>query len=607
MNKHLLSMIWILTMLSFITLAGCAGDNEDEEVFPLNQPASASAAISVKAASYEDAADIDLFIKEASDDSFVALHNGDHISPGMKKLGIAVHGGTQTYDDVIVSQGGTAKTKAVLEGDTYTCSYNIDSEDIIQIILVEVMHPDGTASKKKTIIRTDPLVPETAIIKDEMGILLSAGLLDRFKTILPDMIPMLDAILPDMIPLEKIQFNVNELRPASQSAREKGAIMYVDLDLFNIPVFANFGLGQDMDIDTIPNLEMTLIDAVVGDGIFSRELPNWLIKFLNNNFLEIPSIDVALEDFFTLLGMDIFEDDLLAFMLDMLMNGDFLDFQNKRIMFGLYGLPEQTRDHAVAMGGWFLPLDDAMSVLGSDDLLENENIHAPLLLNPDNFTGDLGLNLSQDGLNQVVSLLIKEDPIAVGSEMFQLLFPDTLSKIMNNDSFDILLSLNPAGIGLDMKSSSKRLTANDIRVTFEQNGAAVWQISMDMQVAFDLQVHKELVDTESGDTEEHTMLDFYLTILPEKSHCHEIYDSLGMGMIDHTGILLILFEEIQKTFGAVPGGPFFSLDISKMGFELDQINVSSENGRCFFNVAIGDGMDLQQLVKELFSSIAILN
>lgn len=572
-----------MALLVLVTLIGCAVDNDDSDAFPSEQ------SISVLAAAYEDSADIDLFIQKTQDDNFVALHNGNHIPPGEIKLGLTVHGGAPPYGDVFVSKGGDSRTRAMLEDNYYTCGYNINSGDMIQVILVEVMHPNGTASKKKIVLRTDPLISDHTIINDGLGMLLSAGLLDRLK-----------AILPAMIPLENIPFKVNSLRPASPSAREKGAIVYVDLDLFRIPVFANVGLEKDMEIDVIPNLEMTLIDAVVGNGIFSLKLPNRLLDLLNNYLLEMPPFDVAFDDLLSRLEAENSGNFIPAWMMDVLVNGDFIDFQNKHMEFGAYGLPEQTNNNAVAIGGWFLPLDNAVDVQGNDFM--RQGIDESPALDPDALKGDLGLNLSQHGINQAVNLLVREGRIKMDPELMRGVFPDLLWEMMRGNLFDIWLSFNPSGIGLEMQPSSQCLTANDVRVTFEQNGAAVWQLSLDMQLTFDFQVHKKMVETENSDIEEHTLLDIYLTMIPEKSHCHEMFDSLGMGMVDHTRILLIIFEEMQKTLGAGPDGLFFSLDLSKMGVELDQVIASSEDGRCFLDVAIGDGMDLQ-LIADYFRAL----
>ncbi len=218
--------------------------------------------------------------------------------------------------------------------------------------------------------------------------------------------------------------------------------------------------------------------------------------------------------------------------------------------------------------------------------------------------GNLGLDLSQYNLNQLFNILIMKDSIEIDDALIQSIFPSTFSDILIKNSFKSWISFNTSGIGVVVSPTDQRLVVNDVRIELKDEGSLVWQFSIDIQLLIDIGTHKEDVETANGLVEEHTMFDIYLSLENEYSHCHEMVDNIGMGIIDSTGIVSIIFEEMKMVLDIEPDGPFFSLDISKMGIEIDEVKMLYGDRRCFFDLLIDEGTDFDRLGNCFFSSAA---
>ena len=150
---------------------------------------------------------------------------------------------------------------------------------------------------------------------------------------------------------------------------------------------------------------------------------------------------------------------------------------------------------------------------------------------------------------------------------------------------ELWISFNRAGLAFDFMASQALLILDDVSIEYREDGSARWQMSVDINLILGMGMHKEDVEGE-----EHSMLDIYLTLIPELSHCHVMRDNLGIGIFDHSAFIETLFAELPAMLGGGATGPLLSLDMSDMDIELSNIWTSSKKGRCFLEMAI-DEMD----------------
>ncbi|MCK7515588.1 MAG: hypothetical protein MZV70_74175 [Desulfobacterales bacterium] len=107
----------------------------------------------VKAVKYDEAATITLYHDTGS--GYLQIFNGSVVAKNvMSKLGVKVEGGAYADGRVFLSNGLGYQVEAKQENGLYTCDYWIGSDQLLVPILVQVIYPNGYASKEKFILRT---------------------------------------------------------------------------------------------------------------------------------------------------------------------------------------------------------------------------------------------------------------------------------------------------------------------------------------------------------------------------------------------------------------------------------------------------------------------
>lgn len=187
-------------MMAF--LASCSGSSHSDDV--IAEGSIYDAGVSVSAVGYDEACDIRLFhVNEEGNLSL--LSDGDYVEPGSAKFAVEAGAGASGIDRVFVADGALYQIEALPQDGRYVCEFMVSGEDLYQVVLIQVIHPGGRASKEKIVLRTAPSVPGGTYVKNGVGILASQEMLDLQKE---DLAALLD---------EKIQELFDSIRQDSPS------------------------------------------------------------------------------------------------------------------------------------------------------------------------------------------------------------------------------------------------------------------------------------------------------------------------------------------------------------------------------------------------------
>ncbi len=479
----------------------------------------------------------------------------------------------------------------------YVCDFNFFDTDkyLTHPILVQAIYPDGSASKEKFVVTTyKGLRPESGkLVEKGLGITLSAHVLNDIKNTMAQLVT-------DAMPSAKI---ISLTPAANESPGDKG-IFHLDLKMSFIPFSFDLALndtvktsnGQDVRKLTI-GLED--ISGGKGSGLMDMFLVPFMNFFLDSlglgdmfinllNLNEIPVMPVAfpLADMlsgFTNPGKGAEEDPMAALLENLQLDST--------LFLNVYGLPEKTDSQFATIGAGlyaadtnFVETDQNGNLLwpevvidDSDTLIDFKKIKTE--------TTDFGLAMSQYNLNQMLSQMMNSFSIVmkdIQNEMPMFAPEDP------NNSMDIAMTINPAGIAIEMKSlkgdtgtSTARIAISDMNLELVEADEPKAELSMDLNLLLDLNIR-----TENGDV----FLDIQMTPDEDLCYLHVMKDTMGLDIFDHSRLVTIIFGAFT---GSSTGEIAISMPLSDMGLspregvEDGGAIEFDENGNCFMNLAVG--------------------
>ncbi len=472
----------------------------------------------------------------------------------------------------------------------YACEYHMPSSDNLRIpILVQVIYPNGRASKEKFVLRTlagasreynpelegpgeDPITDK--LVRDGLDVMVGKDILNSAAGM------KLSGIL------------ITSLTPANAAGRENGCVLRLN-EAINLAIhdrLENFNPG---DVLPLPTLLM-LIGGTVP--------------------LDMGITQMSLTDMIGGLAADFGAD----------MSG--LNLDSNPLFIDVHGLPDATTDNVATLDlGLFMAVNPEkyLKIDPNDPTIQewlwlfpsgvtlypnNDDTHPKEVLvaptDVDRLLGDdaaqqaksLGANLSMDNLSQFVSTLLNGHiTLDAASLPIPLAIPDYSGNPGPAVEQKMNISFNKEGIAFDFRKPTPWLTLNDMRMEYLENGAPKWQMSLDMTFALDVGSHnKQVKDPVTGEMVWQSFLDIYLTLIPERAHCHVMKDNLGIGIFDHSKFVEALVLALGKMLPANNNADLMaSINMSDLGFSLDEyIKASAKTdaatGRCFLKMVTAE-------------------
>ncbi len=557
MTKLRRLLLFTMVLLFLFALGGCSGGSDSDPVIGAGGESYYTPGTSVNAVTYEEAADITLFIWDEGQEAFVELSDGDYVDlteQQKKTLGVKVEGGTKGRGRVFISDGGANQVEAVPD-DTgyYVCDFMFGRENLIWPVLIQEIYSDGYASKKKIILRTRPGAKDNELVRDGLGIQLSKEFL---KT------GALDSMMMGML---------------VSPSEEDGAILDAALGslALNINILDGLGVGYEGDLEKCYRLdEKYYTDPVSPKMIIDSPIP--LFSFLIGLLVEEEeATSMCLNDVLGDMGGD-----------DPMMNAVFggLNLDKKWLLIDLYGMPDKTSIDAAALGAGLYPAYDPVTGIDEDEEKfayfpedvyvydPDNNVHSPFM--DRNLTGDVSVDFSQDNLSQFVGGLLANAEIILEASALPipLAIPGKEGVLQK-----MHITFNRAGVAFDMTVDPMLLILNDLKMEYYEANVPLWQMSLDMTFEATLK---------SSETDS-SVLVVGLSLVPQLSHCHVMKDNLGIGLFDHSVFIGMLVEAVNEMLGGTGTTISYSLSLADMGIILgDPIVTSLEAGRCFLDMAI---------------------
>jgi len=603
MIKLLRASLILLALPVLFMLTGCGSDHEEDlaVIETLYEPGEAVGGIG-----YSNAQTIKLFLWKdgigAEEGSFEEVSNGEYVDPGIHRLGITVTkrvvGGKAMNQRVFVSDGGWDCQEEALKGDAgdyYVCDFDFPGSDtyLTYPILIQVIYPDGCASKEKFVVTThEGLRPKPGMLVGQgLGITLSANILDGLKDA---MTPLIADTLPGL--------KIKGLSPADNTTGGGDGVLHLDIGIASFDLALNdtykeneteirgLTIGiEDLAGGTPDNLASALFN--IFSSIFFKIFGDQLIERFNLDAIPIMPVSLPLADMLTgLAGSDDADSgDPMAGLLGGL-EMDSILFLN------IFGMPEETNpSFAVIGGGMYVDHSDAVDTNKEGNFLwpdvEIDNTDPYMDLNElKSGTTDVGIALSQYNLNQVLSEMMHG--FSMGIEDIQDLMPMVGPENPNN-SLDLVMTINPGGIAIDMKGdvglSVIRLVANDMRLEFIEAGTPRAELSMDLTLNLNIDIHEE-----DGEL----FLDLAIEPLADFSHIHVMKDDLGLDIFDHSKFVTLIFSGLAG--GGQGDAMVISIPLSDMGLtprqgvEPGKVELDGM-GNCFMSLAL-DSIDPSKLI-----------
>jgi len=597
MNRFFRIAAFLSAILVTGILFGCGSAQDDHYDNLAITESIYDAGESVSALGYAEAQPIELYIKGT--DGFGSVSNGDYVSPGTHTLGVSVSprflDGEPMDQRVFLSNGGwdwNVEASFDENSGLYVCDFDFPNSDtyLTYPILIQVIYPDKKASKEKFVVTTKPnLTPKDGNLVDQgIGFTLAAALMGGLKDVIN---PMIGEMMPAMAGLD-----VKSLNPAVNS--DKG-VLNIGLGLANMDAtLINTDIGL---YDTYNETrELTIGIEYLGWG---KNIPaNILNLFLNLFGLKIPIMPLGFE---------------LQGMIDGLLESEFLDIgamlggsspigdspmvegllgdleitTEETLLLNIFGLPNDTDEHFAAIGG-------ALYVANTADVKDGDgNFSWPEVAIDSSAPGifidriksddiDMGIALSQYNLNQVLKGLASSLSITIGGlqDVIPLIGPEDA-----DNSLDLVMSLNPGGIALDMKDRNAiRVAVNGVSIKFVEAEQIKADLSADL--CLDMTVDIGIEDGEPV---------LHMEIMPveELCHLHVMKDDMNLGILDHSELIMLVFNML-----GVSGEPMaISLPLSTMGIIThgDPGWVKYDGmGNCFLGLAV-DSLDLDALPMDI--------
>ena len=488
-------------------------------------------------------------------DGYLQIFNGSVVAKNaMAKLGVKVEGGTYADGRVFLSDGLRYQVEAKLENGLYICDYFIGSDQLLVPILVQVIYPNGYASKEKFILRTCAGAQNNQLIRDGMDIFVGKDILATAQG------------------MKLKGYTINKMTPSRQPSRSspQNAVIYTELS------------------ESLLNIKT---DFAMDDGI-ADNTTDFVSPLLRFNFLDIPvmnlgTVAMSLSETFGTLAFDIAGD----------MAG--LNLSAKTTYLDIHGLPNATSDAFMAMDVGVFMAENASAFPSGVTLYSNNDItHPRLNLTstdvqqlfetdvPEVLAKCVGVNLSMDNLTQITKELLKG---SITFDVANFPIPTILSVVgihVSGKDQKIRVTFNPEGIAFDFRTSTPMLILDDLRIEYIENGVPMWMMSLDMTFSLAISSHIETVtDPATSQTSENSSLDVHISLVPGSSRCHVMKDDQGIGLLDHSNFVESLVTALgEKLLSSAGADLMFSINMENYGLSLSDAKATSGAGRYFLKM-----------------------
>ncbi len=643
MNKMQKVCVILLVFLMMVSFYSCSNGGSSEDS-PAQEDAYAfdNRDVPVNSASYTNTADIKLYLKKQVEDAeegttvFEPLSSGTYVGTTYQSFGIMVSPNLPG-ERVFVTDGGGNGVEALLkENGYYEFDYELDDLAYKAYpLLIQVIYPEGFASKKKYILSAgkDYKAEKGNLVQQGLGIIIQEQLLDGLKAGIGDLFgKALNA---------EGSVTVTKFAPAANTSGDKNGIFTVNAKLPAeklVSVITSDDGGEvaencfaavlsDM-LATLPNWLEWILASVVGEvdlkadlilndtdaetgerglyiGLEDLDLGP-LLNTVASSMLgdgisfPMPAVSFDLGEMLGgLAGDDSGEDDLLGSLLG--------DLNLEKLLFlDVFGLPEQTAAEYSIIGASLYAADkDQVTNDGAGDPLFPEVAmdESQGMLNLDKIMPsgayNMGIALSQYNLNQVLGEIVNGLEITLPAASLPI--PLAIPVLDPGNDQKVVISINPAGIGIDLAYQSDpdlaRLDIMDMTLEYIENGNPMWQMSLDISLKLNILVTNNMLG------EEGLFLVLVMTPMEEFSNAHVMKDNLGIGPFDHSDFVPVLFETVGEMMGLPPGGTIiFPLSLSDFGLNpgvveeggsIGEIKYDGE-GNCFMNLVV-DSIDTSGL------------
>jgi hypothetical protein len=530
----------IMITLILIIMAGCSGGGSESDSANVNPETSDKAGVAITATTYADASTIKIFIDSETENGYIIAENGATLSPGTKvKFGIKVEGGSYPVEKVLVSDGGGYQLKAAYNKDLdlYLCNYSVsDTEKLIPVV-IQVVHPNGQASKEKFVFSTVVGAKSNELVRDGLGILVGSD------------------ILASAAGMQLSGITINSLKPKAGHAT---GIMEADLGL---PIPVVLGLAD--------GLKGTETDAV------SPTLK--LVIPVFNNLLKIP-LDMGIKSMLL--------DEMLGGMAGSFgadMSG--LNLATKPLYLDINGIPASTTSSMAALSlGLFMSQGaDPVVFPAGVTLYNNTDLNPGIDFSKSaDDPSAMEISLSQANMSQFVGEMLNGN-VVVGAIGIPAAVPNYAGVTPAVDQ-EMRISIKKEGVIFDFKTDAPLIIINDLRIEYLENKVPKWMMSLDLAFKLYAGSHQAInPDTKINES----FLDIYLSLVPEYSHCAVLKDDMGITMFDKSafvGLLVGGLKEMLPSDNPDKGELQLSIGTDSFGLTLSDASAISDSGRCFLSM-----------------------
>ena len=585
--KRLLSFLAVTGMVLYLAGCGLYSDDkhnrtlaEDESVYQVGNP--------VPAVGFDESQTILLYVK-GEDGSFEKVENGRYLPRSKYTFGVKVTPRTtdgKVMDQVVqLSDGGWKEgIEAAYNADhkMYIADFKI-SGFMTSPILIQVIYPDGQASKAKFVVKT------AENLAAPYGMLVDRGLsITLSKDFLHSLPPAINPLIKEQLG----NIDIRDIAPADNTSagKKKNGVLNIDVMGLKCDVILNDtakgtrGLSIGIE-DVTGGTAGNLLELIT--GVFAK----LFLKNLNLNNIPIMALGFPLGD-------------LVAGMMNqpaspiagMLPEGMELSLKLDATLFlNLLGYPEETTTNFAVLGG-------ALYVPDNDDIVKDKDgklLWPQVTIDPTE-TGiaagmariesidparptDIGVAVSQYNLNQMMQGLMKGLEVQVKSinKTVALFSPKDKS-----DNLDLIVTINPSGMAIDFAAHT--IVVNDVNLLLVESGKVngpVTELSLDLTLLFDASIGTD-----------HLSLNMSIEPDQDLCHMHVMKDDTGLGSLDHGRFVPLIFQFLSKGQDTLN----ISIPLADLGIQ-PRTGVSSngaiemdDQGNCFMGMAAA-GLDAGKL------------
>lgn len=587
------SCLIVLAAIFCVALAGCGFFDSDHDEDLAVDESVYETGHGVPAVPYDEAQTIELYRQEITDGrtSYVKIANGDYLAVSapytVYTLGVKVTArskdGEVMDQRVFLGDGGWEyQVEAVYDEEwrMYVADFKFLPSDtfLTHPVLVQVIYSDGLASKEKFILHTrNDLAAASGMLVDKgLGVSLSADFLHRLA-------PVVSAILEE----QGVGLTIADLAPADNASGGAQGVIRADLGILSCdlilddtytPLFGQETRALALGVEDIAGGTPDNLLELIGSAFFGL-----FFKDLQLQGIPIMALGFNLADLMSgLTGSDDGTNSLLS-----MLSGLQID---SSLFLNLYGMPAETSAGFATIGGALYAADPA-DVATDDDgnllwpavTVDATDTGIDMALLRDGQT-DVGLALAQYNLNQVLPQVAKGITLTI--KAIQELVPMFAPSDPDND-LDLTLTINPAGMAIEMTQTTQRIAINDIRLLFVEAGEPQAELSLDLTLNFAVSFRTD--GAGAG------YMDLTITPVDELCFIHVMKDNLDLVMFDHSRFVPMIFQGFSGGSDSLT----VPIALSDMGIQPrtgaapGQVQYD-EHGNCFLGLAVG-GLDADKL------------